>query len=230
MRMAFCFTKCAELIRLAPIALLRTAMTDIKAAPGRPRRFDLDQALDRALEVFWQKGYEGASLPDLTQAMGINKPSLYAAFGNKEQLFLKAVERYENREDAYFYPSLAQTTAYQVIERMLRGAAAAACDPTKPTGCLLVQSALSCSDDAMRVKQALIERRQAGAQLLVTRLQQAHQAGDLPADADPVALAKFVVTVLQGLAVQSTSGASAADLTAIVDVALAAIPKPSGNE
>ncbi len=200
-------------------------MTDIKAAPGRPRRFDLDQALDRALEVFWQKGYEGASLPDLTQAMGINKPSLYAAFGNKEQLFLKAVERYENREDAYFYPSLAQTTAYQVIERMLRGAAAAACDPTKPTGCLLVQSALSCSDDAMRVKQALIERRQAGAQLLTERLLQAQRDGDLPAATDAQALARFVITVLQGISVQSSSGASAEDLLSIAKTALQAVPR-----
>lgn len=200
-------------------------MTDAKAAPGRPRSFDLDQVLDKALEVFWQKGYEGASLPDLTQAMGINKPSLYAAFGNKEQLFLKAVERYENRPDAFFYPSLQQPTAYQVIERMLRGAAATACDPAKPTGCLLVQSALSCSDDAMRVKQALTERRQAGAQLLAQRLQRAHVEGDLPADVNPNALANFVITVLHGMSVQASSGSSGADLHAVVEFALRAVPK-----
>ncbi len=200
-------------------------MTDAKAAPGRPRSFDLNEVLDKALEVFWQKGYEGASLPDLTQAMGINKPSLYAAFGNKEQLFLKAVERYENRPDAFFYPSLQQPTAYQVIERMLRGAAATACDPEKPSGCLLVQSALSCSDDAMRVKQALIERRQAGAQLLTQRLQRAHAEGDLPADVDPAALANFVITVLHGMSVQASSGTCGAALHAVVEFALRAVPK-----
>lgn len=200
-------------------------MSSVKVSPGRPRSFDADQVLDKALEVFWQKGYEGASLPDLTQAMGINKPSLYAAFGNKEQLFLKAVERYENRPDAFFYPSLQQPTAYQVIERMLLGAAAAACNPDHPKGCVLVQSALSCSDDAMRVKQALSERRQAGAQLLAERLQQAQRDGDLPANTDANALARFVITVLQGISIQSSSGATADELVAVAKTALQAIPR-----
>lgn len=200
-------------------------MSSIKASPGRPRRFDIDDVLDKALDVFWQKGYEGASLPDLTQAMGINKPSLYAAFGNKEQLFLKAVERYENRPDAYFYPSLQQPTAFKVIERMLLGAAAAASNPDHPKGCVLVQSALSCSDDAMRVKQALIERRQAGAQLLIERLLQAQRDGDLPTSSDASALARFVITVLQGISVQSSSGATAAELQSIALTALQAIPR-----
>jgi len=200
-------------------------MSSLKSSPGRPRSFDADQVLDKALEVFWQKGYEGASLPDLTQAMGINKPSLYAAFGNKEQLFLKAVERYENRPDAYFYPSLQQPTAYQVIERMLLGAAQAAGNPDHPKGCVLVQSALSCSDDAMRVKQALIERRQAGAQLLTDRLLQAQRDGDLPAATDAQALARFVITVLQGISVQSSSGATADDLLSIAKTALLAVPR-----
>jgi AcrR family transcriptional regulator len=200
-------------------------MSSVKVSPGRPRSFDADQVLDKALEVFWQKGYEGASLPDLTQAMGINKPSLYAAFGNKEQLFLKAVERYENRPDAFFYPSLQQPTAYQVIERMLLGAAAAACNPDHPKGCVLVQSALSCSDDAMRVKQALSERRQAGAQLLADRLQQAQRDGDLPASTDANALARFVITVLQGISVQSSSGATADELLAVAKTALQAVPR-----
>lgn len=195
-------------------------MESPKASPGRPRNFDLHQALDKALEVFWQKGYEGASLPDLTAAMGINKPSLYAAFGNKEQLFLKAIERYEHREDAYFYPSLQQASALAVVERMLRGAVTAALDPTKPAGCVLVQGALSCSDDAMRVKLALAERRKAGAGLLVERFVRAQQEQDLLPSADPNALAFFVIAVLQGISVQSSTGATASQLHGICQVAI----------
>src|SRR3989441_4990422 len=88
---------------------------------GRPRTFDTDKALDKALKVFWRKGYEGASLPDLTAAMGINRPSLYAAFGNKEALFKKAVERYSTGPAGFFSQALAQPTARAVVERLLKG-------------------------------------------------------------------------------------------------------------
>jgi AcrR family transcriptional regulator len=199
------------------------------ASVGRPRAFDLEIALQKALEVFWQKGFEGASLPDLTLAMGINKPSLYAAFGNKEQLFLKALERYENRPGAYFYPSLLAPTAYQVAERILLGAAAEHGDPLHPTGCLMVQAALACSDSGQSVKDALIARRKAGGEKLVARFEQAKLSGDLPADADPQALAGFIITVLQGLSVQATNGADAAQLQTIARTALRAFPVVSAD-
>src|SRR5438876_10012648 len=111
---------------------------------GRPREFDLDQALDAALKVFWRKGYEGASLPALTRAMGINRPSLYAAFGNKESLFRKAVERYNAGPGAFFREALKAPTARGVVERLLRGAAEKQANPRAPHGCLIVHAALTC--------------------------------------------------------------------------------------
>src|SRR5881397_2597277 len=106
---------------------------------GRPRSFDLDKALDAALQVFWQKGYEGASLSDLTEAMGINRPSLYAAFGNKEALFRKVLDRYFAGPAAYVREALQEPTARAVVERLLLGAAESHSDPRHPQGCLAVQ-------------------------------------------------------------------------------------------
>lgn len=194
---------------------------------GRPRNFDLDEALEKALEVFWSKGYDGASLSDLTEAMGINKPSLYAAFGNKEQLFLKTIERYESRPCAYFYPALEQPTAYQVAEAMLMGAATSMADKSHPHGCVVVQSALSCSEAAASVKEALIEKRRDGEQRLCARLQQAQQEGDLPEHADPVVLARYLGTVVQGMAIQATNGASQDELLQVARMTLQNFPQKS---
>src|SRR5947208_1855466 len=106
---------------------------------GRPRGFDADTTLDRAIEVFWRRGYEGASLGELTEAMGINKPSLYAAYGNKEELFRRAVARYAEGDMAYARAALAEPTAYRVIEKFLRDNADALTRPDRPSGCLSVQ-------------------------------------------------------------------------------------------
>src|SRR4029079_14289460 len=115
---------------------------------GRPREFDADEALDRALEVCWRKGYEGASLAELTEAMGINRPSLYAAFGNKEALFRRAFDRYADGPAAYTRDALKARTALEVAERLLRGAADALTDPIHPPGCLGVMGALTCGEAA----------------------------------------------------------------------------------
>ncbi len=200
-------------------------MSATPTSVGRPRAFDVDIALEKALEVFWRKGYEGTSLPDLTEAMGINKPSLYAAFGNKEQLFLKAIELYEQRPCSFFMPALAQPTAYQVAEHMLFGAVAASKDPVAPKGCVLVQGALACSDSANTVKEALIAKRQAGNLQLIARFEQAKTDGDLSADADPVALATYLSTVLQGMSIQAASGVDSALLEKIAKTALQVFAK-----
>jgi AcrR family transcriptional regulator len=192
---------------------------------GRPRAFDSDEALQKALDVFWQKGYEGTSLSDLTEAMGINKPSMYAAFGNKEQLFLKAIELYEQRPCAFFYPALEQATAYEVAAFMLRGAAESLADSSHPQGCVVVQGALSCSEAGAAVKQALIDRRQEGEQALCERLSLAQQQGDLPQSADPLVLARYLGTVLQGMAIQATSGATAEQLMQVAELSLHAFPR-----
>src|SRR6202162_4156030 len=106
---------------------------------GRPRSFDTDRALDRALQVFWRKGYEGATLADLTKAVGVNRPSLYAAFGDKEALFRKALDRYLNGPAAYIQEALKEPTARAVVERLLRGAADLNTAPRNPGGCVTVQ-------------------------------------------------------------------------------------------
>src|SRR5213083_579727 len=120
------------------------------ARRGRPRAFDPDTALDRAMHVFWAKGYEGASLSDLTRAMRINRPSLYAAFGNKEQLFRKVLDRYVDGPLAYFGKALTAPNARDVIEQIFFGAARMASDPRLPAGCLMVQGALAVGDAAVR--------------------------------------------------------------------------------
>src|SRR6267378_7929779 len=117
---------------------------------GRPRAFDPDAALERAMHVFWVKGYEGASLSDLTGAMRINRPSLYAAFGNKEELFRKVLDRYMDGPVAYFGKALAEPKARDVVEEILLGTARMGDDPRIPAGCLMVQGALACGNESAR--------------------------------------------------------------------------------
>jgi len=192
----------------------------VRSRLGRPRAFDPDKALDRALAVFWRNGYEGASLPALTKAMGINRPSLYAAFGNKEALFRKAVERYERGPASYAYKALKQPTAREVVEALLEGVVALLTKPQNPGGCLMVQGALACGENAKGVRQELASLRAAGVAAIRRRLQRAINEGDLPANADAAALARFVATVTHGLAVQASSGASRKELLRVKDMFL----------
>lgn len=194
-------------------------------ALGRPRAFDMDQALDRALEVFWRKGFEGATLCDLTAAMGINPPSLYAAFGNKEGLFRRALDRYEAQHEAMWQEALEAPTAYEAISRLLKGTAKSLGDERNPPGCLMVQGALCGGDECDAVKQELAARRDASVTLIRERLKRAKREGDLPADADPASLARYVATVIHGMAVQAASGATRKELERVAATAMAAFPK-----
>lgn len=197
-------------------------------AMGRPREFDIDDALDSALHVFWSKGYEGASIADLTEAMGITRPSLYAAFGNKEELFRRALDKYVEGPGGYVRLALEEKTARGVVEKLLYGAVDAITDPTCPSGCLAVQGALTCSDTAQSVKDELIARRNKGDENLRVRFRQALADGDLPPDSDPEDLARYISVVLQGMAVQATSGATRVDLRKIADMVLKTWPPKSG--
>lgn len=194
------------------------------AARGRPREFDPDEALDRALELFWRKGYEGTSLSDLTEAMGITRPSLYAAFGNKEELFRKAVDRYAEGPGGYAREALRAPTAREVVERLLHGAADLRGEGCHPPGCLFVQGALSCGDAADAMRQELIARRTAHEAAIRRRFERAQAEGDLPANADPAGLARYVVTVIYGMAVLASGGASREHLGRVVEIALRAWP------
>jgi AcrR family transcriptional regulator len=191
---------------------------------GRPREFDVDKALDRALRLFWRKGYEGTSLSDLTKALGINRPSLYAAFGNKEELFRKAVARYSEGPAAYFGEALQAPTARAAVEQLLVATAKLLTDPRYPRGCFLVQGALACGAAANSVRQELIARRAASVDLIRQRFARAAAEGDLPGDVDPCALARFIAAVMHGMAVQAASGATRKELQQVAAMALNAWP------
>lgn len=193
-------------------------------AQGRPRAFDIDEALEQALHLFWRKGYLGTSLTALTKAMGINRPSLYATFGNKETLFRKALDRYSDRQTAYLRDALGEPTARRVIERMMYGVVDSVTNPCNPSGCLFARSMLSCGDLDDPLHQELAERRMLGEAAVCDRFKRAVAEGDLPAGADPAALACFVVTVNFGISVQAASGASRAELLQVVQTALQACP------
>ena len=191
---------------------------------GRPRSFDIDEALDRALQVFWRKGYEGASLSDLTKAVGVNRPSLYAAFGGKEALFRKALDRYLNGPAAYTQEALKEPTARAVIERLLRGAADLNTAPRNPGGCLTVQGALACGEAGDSIRQELAAYRAAGEAALRRRFQRAKSEGDLSADTDPADLARYLATIIYGMAVQAAGGASRDKLQHVVEMTLRTLP------
>ncbi len=196
-------------------------------AMGRPREFDVEKALDLALQVFWRKGYEGASMADLTETMGITKPSLYSAFGNKEELFRKALDRYVDGPGGYFQVALAKPTARAVVEHLLYESANAVTDPNHPPGCLAVQGALSCGDAAESIKQELMSRRAKGEQDLRERFARAITEGDLPSGSDAADLAAYLSAILQGMAVQAAGGTTRQQLRKIAEMALRTWPPPS---
>src|SRR6267142_2209569 len=195
-----------------------------RAPTGRPRSFDLDKALDAAMQVFWRKGFEGTSLSDLTQAMGINRPSLYAAFGDKQALFRKVLNRYNSGPAAYVHEALKEPSARGVAEKLLAGAVELLSSPCNPHGCLSVQGALACADAANPVRRALISLRAASEAALQHRLARAKTTGDLPPDSNPGELARYLATVAYGMAVQAASGASRRDLLQVEKAALRAWP------
>jgi AcrR family transcriptional regulator len=192
---------------------------------GRPRTFNTDDALDRALDVFWRKGYEGATLPDLTEAMGINRPSLYAAFGNKEQLFRKALDRYVEGPASYVRKALEEPTARKVAEALLHGGIDLLCNPKTPRGCLAVHGALACGDEGEQIKKDLCAQRKSFELAVRRRFQKARAEKDLPASTDPAALAGFLTAVTHGLAVQAAGGAGRKELKRVAELALRAWPK-----
>ena len=193
-------------------------------AMGRPREFDPDRALDRALRVFWRSGYEGASMADLTEAMGITRPSLYAAFGNKEELFRKALDRYVDGPGGYVQIALAKPTAREVVEHLLYQAADAVTDPNNPPGCLAVQGALCCGEAAETIKQELMHRRANGEQELRRRFARAISEGDLPTGSDAADLARYISAIVQGMAVQAAGGVSREQLRKIAEMTLRTWP------
>ncbi|MEW2473809.1 TetR/AcrR family transcriptional regulator [Micromonospora gifhornensis] len=190
---------------------------------GRPRAFDEEAVLDRATEVFWQHGYEGASLSALTSAMGINRPSLYATFGSKEQLFQRAFARYHETQVTAARAALDKPSAYAAIEAFLRASADGLTAADHPAGCLSIQGGLACSPENAGISEILAAGRAATEAALAERLTRAVDEGDLSDDTDVPALARFVMALSEGHAVHAAAGASREELQASVDIALRAV-------
>ena len=197
------------------------------AAVGRPRAFDADEALETAMHVFWRKGYEGASLADLTQAIGVNRPSLYGAFGNKEDLFRKVLDRYMSGPASYAAAALEEPDARVAVERLLRDAADLHTDPRHAPGCLLVHGSLCGGAEMDGVRRELIARRASSEDVIRRRLERARAECDLPPETDTADLANYLATVIQGMAVQAAGGATRDRLERIIRIAMQVWPKGS---
>jgi AcrR family transcriptional regulator len=197
-----------------------TAQTPVR---GRPREFCVETALAAALRVFWTLGYEGASITDLTEAMGITRPSLYAAFGNKEELFRKALDLYERDKLAYMRSALEADTARGVAERLFEGAIDVQTG-SDPKGCLGVISSTACGTEAESIRQEVLARRASSDAALLARFERAKAEGDFPPQIEPAALQNYLSAVIQGLCIQAGNGATLEEMNRLKDTTLALWP------
>lgn len=191
---------------------------------GRPREFSEAAALDAAMRVFWEKGYEGASLDDLTLAMGINRSSLYASFGDKEKLFNRVITRYSEGPLAFVREALQQKTARAVVDHLLRFSVSFLADSTHPRGCLSLQGGLACGSGSEGVNRAMIDWRRQGLEILEKRMRRAQKEGDLSKDVDAKDLARYISVVMNGLSVQAVNGATRTEMNRTVRMALRSMP------
>jgi AcrR family transcriptional regulator len=193
------------------------------ARRGRPRAFDRDTALQAAVDVFWERGYEGTRVSDLTGAMGLNAPSLYATFGSKEDLFREVVAYYGAPERSPLMMALQRPVPIRdAVEAMLRDSVHQYTDPDSPPGCLIVLAGIAYSAETEVLRDLLKSYRDEDRARLLARIRAATADGELPADLDPQRLASFLITVLHGLSIQARDGASRADMDTTADLAMLA--------
>jgi AcrR family transcriptional regulator len=208
---------------------------DKRVAPtrqrGRPRSFDRDEALECAMRLFWSRGYEGTSISDLTEAMGVTPPSLYSAYGDKRRLFFEAVERYEQTVGCFARKALTQEpTAERAVRRLLLEAVKTFAAPKNPKGCLMVLGATNCSSESAEVGAALAEHRRAAEAALRARLLAGQEAGEFAAHTDVDALAVLVTATLFGLAIKAQDGASRARLSKVVEQLMTIWPRRDARD
>jgi AcrR family transcriptional regulator len=190
---------------------------------GRPRAFDRETALQAAMQVFWERGFEGARVRDLTKAMGLNAPSLYATFGSKEDLFREAVAYYNAPERSPTTIALQRPGPIRdAVEAMLRDNAREYADPDTPPGCLIVLAGIAYSTESAMLRDLLKECRDQDRERLLGRVRSSIASGELPARLDAEHLASFMMTVLYGLSIQARDGATLDELQSTVDLAMRA--------
>ncbi|MFI0149519.1 TetR/AcrR family transcriptional regulator [Streptomyces lydicus] len=197
---------------------------------GRPRSFDRETALEQAVRSFWEQGYEATSISDLTRAMGISAPSLYAAFGDKRALFDEVVAEYGRLYGGFISRAVAEEpTARRGVERALREAAAEYTAPGRPRGCLVISAALNISPASAEVAASLREMRRSNLREIASAVRADVAAGELPADTDADALADYVGAVIQGISQQARDGAERTALEAVVELAMRAWPEAAAE-
>jgi len=193
------------------------------AARGRPRNFDKDKILAKAMRLFWEKGFEGASMADLTATMGIGSPSLYAAFGSKERLFREAIELYNATDGAAVWQeTLAATSAYGAVEAFLMTSALQFSTLDKPSGCFITLATLHSTPASAVLATEVCARRVRNLELLAEKLAQGVASGEIDGKVNIDALARFFLTVQQGMSIQARDGASHQVLEQIARSALTA--------
>jgi AcrR family transcriptional regulator len=187
---------------------------------GRPRGFDEEAALDAAMRLFWERGYEGTSMADLTKAMGLNPPSIYAAFGGKKSLFALAAKRYAEGPGQYQARALSEPTLREVIRALFRNTVEFLTDSGHPSGCMSLTGAMACGVEANSAKESMTEIRKENEAGLKRRLQQARKSGELAADVNVDDYARYLSTILGGLAIQAANGISRKEMKRIADIAI----------
>lgn len=195
---------------------------------GRPRTFDLSGSLDQAMKLFWEHGYEATSIQDLTEAMGLSPSSLYATFGDKERLYLAALERYLAGPGRYLSRLDAETTARGAIELLLNDAARELTKRDRPSGCMVALAGTHCSVEAEFVQKALVQRRETSRELVAARIARGIDNGELAPQTNARDLADFYTAVLHGMVVQARDGAPRNRLLRIAQNAMRAWPGPEG--
>lgn len=186
---------------------------------GRPLEFDPDETLNRAIEIFWTQGYEGTSLADLTHALGINRPSIYAYFGNKEMLFRLAAQKYADTHLSFIDEAIKQTTLNEVFTMLLEEEVHLLTANEAPRGCMLVSAAISSSPKIAAIKALLINHRKSLETKLRKRIQKAQLSQDEKVNGSPATLAKAMCTIYEGISTEAASGASRRELLEIIPLA-----------